>query len=243
MDDGVQAMEPTSVTLGGRASGGTATPEARRESPQLSVRAEIALSWRRSAACGIAPDKKAELPYDPDFDSDSRLLKAATPVVERLASSLADTSTSILLADRQARIVRRWVGEKPLYSALDNAYAAPGFAFAEEYAGTNGLGTVLEEARTVAVRGEEHYADFLRHLSCVGVPIHNPVTRAVEGVLDITCLADDYNPLIPALLSESVQHIETRLSHLSSPPTSPSSRRSPVPAVCIEAPYSASTRT
>ncbi|EHR53498.1 transcriptional regulator of acetoin/glycerol metabolism [Saccharomonospora amisosensis] len=210
-------MEPTSVAPGGRASGGTATPEARHEPPQLSVRAEIALSWRRSAACGITPDKKAELPYDPDFDSDSRLLKAATPVVERLASSLADTSTSILLADRQARIVRRWVGEKPLYSALDNAHAAPGFAFAEEYAGTNGLGTVLEEARTVAVRGEEHYADFLRHLSCVGVPIHNPVTRAVEGVLDITCLADDYNPLIPALLSESVQHIETRLSHLSSP--------------------------
>ncbi|WIV60863.1 sigma-54-dependent Fis family transcriptional regulator [Amycolatopsis nalaikhensis] len=217
MDDGVQAMEPTSVAPGGRASGGTATPEARHEPPQLSVRAEIALSWRRSAACGIAPDKKAELPYDPDFDSDSRLLRAATPVVDRLASSLADTPTSILLADRQARIVRRWVGEKPLYSALDNADAAPGFAFAEEYAGTNGLGTVLEEARTVAVRGEEHYADFLRHLSCVGVPIHNPVTRAVEGVLDITCLADDYNPLIPALLSESVQHIETRLSHLSSP--------------------------
>lgn len=179
------------------------------------LRAPIVASWRRSSACRVPREKRAELPYDGDFDGDSRLIRAAEPVLDRLAATLADTTTSLILADCEARIVSRWVGGHSLFNALDRADAAPGFVFAEEFAGTNGLGTALEEASMVSVVGDEHYSDFLRHLACVGVPIRHPLTRRVEGILDMTTLASEHNDLMGALLIEAVAHIETRMSQMS----------------------------
>lgn len=181
------------------------------------LRPLIMRSWHRSSACGLRPSVHTELPYSNDFDGDSLLVRAATPVLERLITSLSETRHSMLLADRQGRLVQRKVGTKSLGNSLDRASIAPGFAFSEEFAGTNGVGTALEEARVVSVRGEEHFAETLRQFTCVGVPIHNPARGTVEGVLDFTCLANDYNELIEPLLVESVKHIETRLSHQTSP--------------------------
>lgn len=177
----------------------------------------IERSWKRSSACGLVPERPdLELPYDTDFDGDCRLVRAAQPVVERLVSAMADTSSSLLLADPGARIIQRWLGTKSLSSRLDQASIAPGFGFVEEFAGTNGVGTALEEGRTVAVLGEEHYVESLRRFSCVGVPIRDPIRRSIEGVLDFTCLSSDFNPMMPSLLCEAAKHIETRLAQLSS---------------------------
>lgn len=208
-------MEPTTFADSTRAA---VLPDAWNVgADEPAMRAVIAASWRRSSACGVDRGRRAELPYDQDFDDDSRLTRAARPVLERLVTTLADTPNTVLLADQNARLVQRHVGKKSLYKALDRAKVAPGFGFHEEFAGTNGIGTALEESSTVTVRGEEHYAEFLRNLSCVGVPIHHPLTHGVEGVLDLTCLARDYNPLMPPLLVEAVKHIETRLTQMTSP--------------------------
>ncbi|MFC4946341.1 sigma-54-dependent Fis family transcriptional regulator [Pseudonocardia sp. GCM10023141] len=181
------------------------------------LRPVIAASWRRSSACGLDHEKRVELPFDQDLDDDSRLLRAARPVLDRLVNTLSDTPNTVLLADHTARIVQRRVGRKSLYNTLDRAGVAPGFGFHEEFAGTNGVGTALEESKPVVVHGEEHFAGFLRSLSCVGVPIHAPITHAVEGVLDLTCLSSDYNPLMRPLLVEAVEHIQTRLTQMASP--------------------------
>lgn len=176
----------------------------------------IEQSWKRSLACGLDQGVDYDLPYDQHFDDDSRLIRASRPILERLVTSLAGTRHGVVLADREARIIERWVGMKNLDRTFDNASVAPGFGFTEEFAGTNGVGTALEEAKIVVVRGHEHYADFLRNFSCVGMPIHHPITGRVEGIIDFTCLAKDFNQLIPPLLVEVAKHIETRLSQLSS---------------------------
>jgi transcriptional regulator of acetoin/glycerol metabolism len=181
------------------------------------LRPEIERSWMRSSACGLGPDLDlALIRYNPDFDDDSRLIRAARPVLDRLVVSLADTQHSVFLADPEARVLQRWVGMKALNRTLDRAHVAPGFEFAEEFTGTNGVGTALEEARVVVVRGEEHYVDFLKTFSCVGVPIRHPISGRVEGILDFTCLASDYDPLMAPFVVEAAKHIETRLAHLSS---------------------------
>ncbi len=181
------------------------------------LRPVIAASWRRSAACGVGNQKEPKLPYLPEFDRECCLMRAARPILERLMVTLGGTATSVILADREGRILERWVGDSALNRALDKANAASGFVFAEEFAGTNGLGTTLEESSAVSVRGEEHFADYLKHLACVGVPIHHPIHGTVEGVLDITCLAREHDPLMAPLLVEAVRHIETQLAQLSSP--------------------------
>lgn len=176
----------------------------------------IERSWSRSSACGVRQGLDGDLPYSEDFDNDSRLIRAAQPVLERLVASLSETHHSVLLADREGRLIQRWVGMKSLHNRLDRASIAPGFAFTEEFAGTNGVGTALEEDEVVAVRGDEHYVESLRGFACVGVPIHHPFRGTVEGVLDFTCRSADYHSLIRPLLVESVKHIETRFSQQAS---------------------------
>lgn len=183
---------------------------------QSTLRPVIEQSWKRSLACGLDQGVDYDLPYDQHFDDDSRLIRASRPVLKRLVTSLAGTRHGVVLADREARIIERWVGMKTLDDTFDNASVAPGFGFPEEFAGTNGVGTALEEDHVVVVRADEHYADFLRNFSCVGVPIHHPITGKVEGIIDFTCLAEDFNQLIPPLLVEVAKHIETRLSQLAS---------------------------
>ncbi|MFZ2173150.1 MAG: helix-turn-helix domain-containing protein [Rhodococcus sp. (in: high G+C Gram-positive bacteria)] len=176
------------------------------------LRPIIGRSWVRSTACGVSRESELRLPYDDDIDDDSRFIRAAQPVLERLITTMSDTRYTLVLADPEARLIHRWMGTKSLQGSLDNASIAPGFGFAEEHAGTNAVGTALEEARVVTVTGLEHFTGGLHPFACVGVPIRNLVRGSVEGILDFSCLAEDFNPLMTSLLVEVAKHIETRLT-------------------------------
>jgi transcriptional regulator of acetoin/glycerol metabolism len=106
------------------------------------VRPEIFASWRRSALLGAQPDIPT-LPFRAEIDSEDALHVAARPVLDRLADRLDRTTTAMLLADRDARITMRWVGDPGLLRMMDRTDSAPGFALREEVCGTNGLGSVL----------------------------------------------------------------------------------------------------
>ena len=52
------------------------------------VRGEILDSWRRSRSCGVVPDRP-EVPFDEEpMTGEIRLVRAATPVLDRLARRL-----------------------------------------------------------------------------------------------------------------------------------------------------------
>ena len=151
------------------------------------------------------------MPYDAELERDTRLRRAADPVIDRLAAQLADAPVTILLADRNARIVDRRAGDDSLLRRLDAAQVAPGFGYAEEYSGTNGIGTALEERRLFEVRGGEHFRESLQNLACVGTPIVHPIARSIEGIIDITCQVADVSDLMAPLVSAAVRDIEDRL--------------------------------
>jgi transcriptional regulator of acetoin/glycerol metabolism len=183
------------------------------EAPDLDdvpVRDPILTSWRRSQFWGV-PMELQELPYRPDIDTDSRLVHAAQPVLDRLQTVLADMSVSVVLTDAQAHVLDRRVGDLSLNQALDAVWLAPGFSYAEQFAGTNAIGTALEEKRTSHVFGSEHFSDRLRTFSCAGTPIRNPVTGRTEGVIDVTSWSADASPLMPALVQQAATEIEQRL--------------------------------
>lgn len=186
------------------------TPAIAADGSSAELRPVIERSWMRSNACRV--DQAMRLPFDDDIDNDCRLIRAAHPVIERLAETMSDTRHSLILADTSARLIHRWVGITSLNGKLDNASIAPGFGFAEEFAGTNGVGTALEEGNVVTVKGTEHFAAPLKDFACVGVPIHNPIRGNVEGIIDFSCLASDFVPLMTSLLVEVAKHIETRFA-------------------------------
>jgi transcriptional regulator of acetoin/glycerol metabolism len=179
------------------------------------IRREIQDSWRRCAMTGMTPDTD-DIPYLPDLPEDSRLLRAAEPVVTRLAEQLAHSSATLLLADSTARIVDRRAGSSALLDKLDRANVAPGFAYSEESTGTNGIGTALEERKLFVVKGGEHYRESLQSLACVGTPIVHPIGRRVEGILDITCKVEDVNDMMAPLVTAAVREIEQRLFEMAS---------------------------
>ncbi len=178
--------------------------------PAAGVREEIAASWRRSRLSGVSPDR-LEVPYEPDqVNWESRLCRAANPVMERFAARLVDTPTGLFLADREARGVGRWVGQSMLADRFDAVGAADGFRFDEEIAGTNALGTTIELGRPVKITAAEHWVEQLSALTCAGAPIRNPITRQIEGIVDLTCVNEHNADLLLALVLEIAHQVEER---------------------------------
>ncbi len=175
------------------------------------VRDEILASWKRSMFWGVAPDE-FDLPYRPDLDFDSRLVRAARPVLDRLEMQLAGTRTSVILTDSRGLVMDRRVEDMSLERRLDDISLAPGFSYAEEFVGTNGIGTALERGQVSCVFGSEHFTDRLQLMSCAGAPIRDPLTGRLEGVIDLTTRSDHANPLMPALVQETATLIEQRLA-------------------------------
>lgn len=175
-----------------------------------SPRPEIAASWARSSRSGVDGDNLAP-PEAPGADPRGRLATLAAPVLDRLSGTLAETRTTVVLTDAHAAILDRRAGSSKLHDLLDGLGLVPGYSYAEDVVGTNGMGTAAEERRTVAVIGEEHYNEALRSLTCVGVPIEHPITGRLEGVLDLTCFNEDAGPWMNPLVAEAVAGVRALL--------------------------------
>ena len=152
-------------------------------------------------------DPEDAAPVDPD----GRLLHAAGPVLDELAEMLDGSRYTVLLADRDARLVGMRFGRSSLRSAMEGVGAVEGKLFTESTTGTNSIATVFELRRGVAVHGEEHYLESFKRFACYGTPIIDPVTGRLAGVLDITCLAEDATELLRPFLLRGARDIEARL--------------------------------
>lgn len=175
------------------------------------MRPEIALSWKRSALSGLEPTSTPSDDPCPDLDKSSRLLQAARPVLDEMEQQIQGTGFCVLLADRDCRIVARLFDGRKLERLIDGAGAVLGSRFGEDCVGTTALGTPLEVRRGVVIHGEEHYLERFKDLSCYGHPIVHPVTRRVEGILDMTGVASRANPLFAPFLARAAGDIERRL--------------------------------
>lgn len=172
---------------------------------------DIEMSWRRSMMNGLERSADLSALSVAEIDRQSRLAVAAKPVLDQLADEFHGTTYCLALADSRARIIERRFGEMQVGVMMDRLGMIPGAEFHEERSGTNSIATVVELRRPLVVTGDEHYIDALKDFACYGHPILNPVTRTLEGVLDLSCLVGHANPLVRPLLVRSVRSIEQRL--------------------------------
>ncbi|WP_051399753.1 sigma-54-dependent Fis family transcriptional regulator [Haloechinothrix halophila] len=182
-----------------------------RPHPDDPPRPEIAESWRRAAGAGLTPEATPDRVSVSDFDRTSKLMVAANPVLDELLPQLEYASLCLILADRHCRIVGTRFAESGLEGALERIGAVPGSTYSEEISGTNSVATPYETRRGLLVNGEEHYLESLKKFSCYGHPIHHPITRRLEGVLDITGAMPQANPLFVPFVRRAVRDIEQRL--------------------------------
>ncbi|MPY77812.1 MAG: hypothetical protein GEV04_04825 [Actinophytocola sp.] len=182
-----------------------------RPPDDIPLRPEIAESWHRVTNVGLRPDASLDRVPVTDFDSTSRLMVAAKPVLDELLTQLEYTSLCLVLADRDCRIVGMRFADSRLEGALEQIGAVPGGMYSEEISGTNSVATPYETHRGLLVNGDEHFLEPLKKFSCYGHPIRHPVTGRLEGVLDITEAGPTANPLFVPFVQRAVRDIEDRL--------------------------------
>jgi transcriptional regulator of acetoin/glycerol metabolism len=174
------------------------------------VRESILASWLRSKRSNVAADR-IEMPYVRDPNLDTPLTRSADPVLARLHEQLAGQPISIVLTDHAGLVLSRLTGDADLARHLDSVLLVPGFSYAEEFVGTNGIGTALEGGQPMHVFGHEHYAENLEDLACAGVPIQHPITGKTVGAVDLTCWRTDAGPLLMTLAKTTAVQIRQAL--------------------------------
>ena len=118
-------------------------------------------------------------------DANEPLLRAALPVVERLADQLADSGYVVVLADSGGCILHL-AGDRDVQRRLARIDFVPGGDWSEAAAGTNAIGTAVADRRTVQLMAAEHFCDGWTNLTCTAAPIRDPLTGKILGILDIT---------------------------------------------------------
>ena len=104
------------------------------------VRDTILASWWRSRRWNVAADR-INLAYTGDPDLDTPLTRSALPVLRNLREHLEGQPISVILTDAAGVVLTRLRADYDLDRHLDSVKLAPGFSYAEESVGTNGIGT------------------------------------------------------------------------------------------------------
>jgi transcriptional regulator of acetoin/glycerol metabolism len=175
-----------------------------------SVRTEISDSWRRSVQAGLRPEQ-FDVPFESTVDSDVLLVRAAVPVLDDLIGDLAGAVVGVVLTDERGHVIDRRVAHRGLRGDLDAIALAPGFVYAEGRIGTNAIGTALAQHAPSMVVGTEHFADAFTPMACAAVPLADPQSGRLIGVIDLTCRARDVSPLMLSLARRGAHEIEQRL--------------------------------
>ncbi|MDT5182896.1 MAG: hypothetical protein QOI29_1054 [Mycobacterium sp.] len=176
-------------------------------------RTDLLDSWRRSQASGVHPDQFSA-PFVREPDADSPLTVAAAPVLQQITDDLSAFAVSAILTSADGLVLQRVASDVSILNVLDTVLLAPGYSYAEQFIGTNGIGTALQTGQPTFIRGDEHYAGTLGRLACAGSPIHDPITGRVVGVVDLTCSAGQSDPLLFALAKRAGSQIQDRMSAL-----------------------------
>lgn len=141
----------------------------------------------------------------------SHPLASVMPVFDRLLVQPArDTGLLVAVGDDAGRLL--WVeGDPAARRAAETMAFAPGSDWSERAVGTSAPGTALATGTGVQVSGAEHFSPEAHRWSCSAVPIHDPVTGRLLGVVDLTGNADAVAGHSLALLQAAVAAAEGQL--------------------------------
>ena len=104
-------------------------------------------------------------------------------------------------------VLYRLTADHDLERHLDGVQLLPGLSYAEESAGTNGIGTALESGQAAHVFGHEHYAEHLEDLAGAAEPVRHPISGRTIGAVGLTCWRKDTSALLLVLAHSAARQI------------------------------------
>ncbi len=186
------------------------------------MRAEVAASWERSAAAGVDVDLP-EVPVALDR-GDLRGRREAHPLAQvfplvddLLGNAVRDCGAVMALADADGHLL--WVcGSPATLRRAERIGFVEGSNWDERLAGTNAPGLVLATGQAAMVNRVEHFRSSVRGWSCAATPIHDPGTRSLLGVLDVTGGDEILVPQTMAMVRATARLAEAELARSDNAP-------------------------
>lgn len=178
---------------------------ARERGGAVPVSSRLTASWRRSAGYGVSLDAVNPV-FAGQVDDGSLFFECGQEVLRGLHATLADEPVSLMLTDSAGLVLSRMCNDTTLLRALDRVYLAPGFAFSEREAGTNGLGLALADRAPSLVRADEHYCTGLWGYTCAAVPVADLATGQLLGSVNLTTWSRQADNLLLALAQTAAGH-------------------------------------
>lgn len=179
------------------------------------VRNLVEESWNRSLRRRLDPDQP---PTGLEFDHDELLdyrdahpLARALPTIQRLLTRhTIDASLIVAIGDQDGRLL--WIdGDRVMRRKAEEMLFVEGANWSEPAMGTNAPGTALELDRPIQIRRAEHFNRIVHPWSCTAVPVHDPISRALLGVIDITGGDAAADPATLPLVEATVAAVEAEL--------------------------------
>jgi len=180
------------------------------------MRAQVAESWRRSAAAGVEADAVSTaitLPDDALRDlREAHPLAQVFPILDDVLGRAArDCDAIMAISDATGQLL--WVcGHPSVLRRAESIGFVEGANWDERVAGTSAPGMALALDQPASVIGSEHFRRSVHRWSCAATPIHDPTTNALLGVLDITGGDDVAVPQTMAMVRVAARMAEAELA-------------------------------
>ncbi|GAC1611719.1 MAG: helix-turn-helix domain-containing protein [Mycobacteriales bacterium] len=181
---------------------------------------DVLASWARSAEW-VDPDCRAAPVDDPEL-----VLQAwsESPAVSGLGAAEAEVRQVVedgelvaAVTDAAGRIV--WTaGSRVMRRAAERVNFIPGGRWDEASVGTNALALALRNARPSTVYSAEHFSRAVHGWVCYAVPLTDPATGEVLGVLDLSTTWDRAHPLVMAAARSLGRAVTAGLVRSPAPP-------------------------
>jgi hypothetical protein len=197
---------------------GTLVGESSDVRSSAAVRRVVADSWVRSAAAGVDAEFNVapivrDRPELAEYRS-AHPLSAVFPVLYDVLGRAAEASDSLMaISDADGQLL--WVcGNRLALARAERINFVEGAAWDEAHAGTNAPGTALRLDAPIQIHGSEHFSLGVQQWSCAAAPIHDPVTKAILGIVDITGGEDIGSPMTMGLIRAAAMMAESELARL-----------------------------
>ncbi|MDT9592785.1 GAF domain-containing protein [Nocardioides zeae] len=186
--------------------------------PPRRPRAVVARSWERMLALGLDPDGAGARDPLPRADVEHR--RRASPLtwviddLRRALTSVADASRFLLVVTDADGVILWREGASAVRRRADGLGFSEGALWTESQVGTNAIGTAIAEQAPVQLFSAEHFEAQQHAWYCTAMPIHDPRTGDLLGVVDVSGPALTLHPAITALVETAVRLAEARLAQL-----------------------------
>ncbi len=180
------------------------------------IRGLVRESWHRSSDAEVRPDLgSAPVVLDDNqvqvAAEQSDWLDVAMRAVARQQRSFGGVGHILSIFDHEARMLSS-EGDPAALEGLAEINFRPGGLWTEEAVGTNGPGTALVTGAATHIVGAEHFCERWHRWHCAAVPIRDPATDRIAGVLDISGFREYAHPHTLSLALALVVAIEQTLA-------------------------------